>query len=116
MVLPAFVVPVLLAGGGGSLVTGVITYFFARGSGTTEHEVNKTDSRGEIYNNVHLAVKENNNQNNALVVLLTMLVVIKVIEVIIYTISTIKKNLKKKYESKYELQLRARPVQPQPNE
>lgn len=98
MVLPAaFLVPALWSAGSAA-VTGIASYFIfhtpASGSGTK--------TTGEIQNNVHLAVQENNNQNATLVLLVATLVAIKIFEVTIYMINTTRRNMKKKYIKRYE--------------
>lgn len=90
MVVP--LVP-LLAVAGTALVTGVASYFAFK----PRNNIEPVNSKGEIYNNVQLAVEENNNQNNTLVLLVAILVLIKIIELIIFSIRSIKRSIKKKY-------------------
>lgn len=99
MVVPLFVVPLIAGLGAGSVLTGAFAYYFTR-SGNSVHD--KIDTKGEIYNNVHLAVKENNNQNNTLVLLVAILVCFKFFELMVYIINIVKKRMKKKYEAKYQ--------------
>lgn len=87
---------------GSAVATGIASYFLFRSPDKSGESESKIDSRGEIQNNVHLAVQENNQQNETLVSLLVILVSIKIFEVIMYTLNTIKKNMKKKYIKQYE--------------
>lgn len=80
---------------GSAVVTAIITYFATKPGNIDE---SKVDSKGEIYNNVHLAVQENNNQNNTLVLLVGILVLMKLFEIIIYVFNTLRRGLKKKYQ------------------
>lgn len=96
--LAPYAAPILWSAGS-SIVTGITAYFALR---HTDEKEQKTDTRGEINNNVHLAVKENNNQNSVVLLLLTAILIIKIFELITYTISRMKKNLKKGYERRYE--------------
>lgn len=98
MVLPLAVLIPVAASAGTALFTGIVSYFAFKPKENMEPAVN---SKGEIYNNVQLAVEENNNQNNTLVLLVGILVLLKFTEVIIFTISSYKKSLKKKYNLKY---------------
>lgn len=99
MVLPVFVVPLIAGLGAGSVLTGAFAYWFTKPANYHEPKI---DTKGEIYNNVHLAVKENNNQNNTLVLLVAILVCFKFFELIVYTINIVKKRMKKKYEAKFQ--------------
>lgn len=90
------VVVALIAVAATALVTGVASYYAFKPRDNSEPAVN---SKGEIYNNVQLAVEENNNQNNTLVLLVAILVFIKIIELIIFSIRAYKRSIKKKYSS-----------------
>lgn len=103
MVFPAAVLVPVLWSAGTAAVTGIASYFmFHNKNAPVSESAPKIDTRGEIHNNVHLAVKENNSQNETLVLLMSALVIIKIIEVVIYAINTVKNNMKKKYIKKYE--------------
>lgn len=99
MVLPVFAVPIAV-GLGSSLITGIATYFMMRP--TSSEPGSKVDSRGEIYNNVHLAVKENNIQNSMLVLLVALLVFIKFFEITVFAISKFRRSLKRKYQLRFQ--------------
>lgn len=75
MVVPVFVITLKAGWGAGSLLTGAFAYYFTRPA-SSYHEP-KIDTKGEIYKNGHLAMKENNNQNNTLVLLVAILVCFK---------------------------------------
>lgn len=98
MVIPLAVLIPVAASAGTALFTGIVTYFAFKPRENTEPAVN---SKGEIYNNVQLAVEENNNQNNSLVLMVGILVLLKIIEVTIYAINSYKKSLKKKYNMQF---------------
>lgn len=94
MVLPALLIPIAAAGGA-SLITGIASYFAFRSSAKDNHD--EITTKGEIYNNVELAVQENNTQNNALVMLVGVLVLIKFIEVTMFCVNAYKRSIKRKY-------------------
>lgn len=96
MVLPALIVPAAIAVGS-SVITGIASYFAFKSKESQSQD--NTTTKGEIYNNVHLAVQENNNQNNMLVSLVAILVLLKIVEVIIYTVNSYKRTLKRKYNA-----------------
>lgn len=79
-----------------AIITGLATYFAVKQPSNVDES--KLDSRGEIYNNVHLAVQENNNQNNTLVLLLAILVLIKFIEIVIYCVNVLRRGIKRRYQ------------------
>lgn len=95
MVIP-FLIPIA-AGVGSSLLTGLTSYFVFR----SHPGPHIAETKGEMSNNVHLAIQENNNQNNTLTLLVLILVCIKLLEVTIFTVNSLKKSFKKKYASKY---------------
>lgn len=92
----ALLIP-LVAAGGATLLTGIASYFAFRPATKDNHDQDAITAKGQIYNNVELAVQENNNQNSALVLLVGILVAIKCIEVSIFCISAYKRSIKKKY-------------------
>lgn len=97
MVLPALIVPALIASGT-AVVTGFATYFAFKPSGKSSADT--VDSKGEIQNNNTIEIelgKENNIQNNALMLLVAILTLIKIIEVVVYAVNAFKRSMKKKY-------------------
>lgn len=95
---------------GSSIVTGVASYFWFK-KGDDIHSEN-IDSRGEINNNIKLAI-ENNTQNNMLVSLVAILVLLKVCELIIYIFKAHQRSVKRKYMNRNILQLNNQPINAQ---
>lgn len=87
----AFFLPLAIAGGS-SLVTGIATYFAFRPSAAPS-----TDSKGEIANNVQLAVEENGGSNNIVIFFIASILLLKFIEVIIFAVRSYQKSIKKRY-------------------
>lgn len=85
---------------GTAIVTGIASYFYFKpdNSHPVSHS-DHTDSKGEIFNNVQLAVEENNNQNGLLVSLVSILVFFKVIEVMLCMCRAYQKSIKRKYRT-----------------
>lgn len=108
MVLPALAIPIMV-GVGSSLVTGIATYYMTR----PNQPGHVTDSKGEIYNNVHLAVKENNTQNSMLVLLISILVFIKFFEMTVFMVNKIRRRYRKRYQLRFEQQLATIQTPPQ---
>lgn len=108
----AFFVPMLIASGS-AVVTGIASYFVFRPSQQAGSDSNNTDAKGEIFNNVHLAVKENNDQNSLLALLIASLVLLKLTELIIYAFKSYQRSLKRRYNAGQQVQLQARPTQQQ---
>lgn len=96
MVLPALFIPIAAAGGA-TLLTGIASYFAFRPATRDNHDQDAITTKGQTYNNVELAVQENNSQNSALVLLVGLLVLIKFIEVSIFFVNAYKRSIKKKY-------------------
>lgn len=81
---------------GSSIVTGVATYLMVRPG--NQAVSNTTDSRGEVINSVSLAVKGSAaDQNSLLVTLIGCLLLLKIIELIIFSIKSYQRKLKKRY-------------------
>lgn len=95
MVLPLAIVYPVAAAVGSSLVTAIGYYFYSSKTSTADPVVH---SQGQINNTVELSMKENNNQNNTLVLMVGVLVFIRLIEVSIYAIKSYKRSLKRRYE------------------
>lgn len=92
--------PAILWSGGSAIVTGVASYFYFRPNSGGTASGDHTDTKGEIYNNVHLAVQENNQQNSLLLSLVAFLVVLRVIEFTIYSVKSYHRAIKKRYNQR----------------
>lgn len=107
--------PAILWSGGSAIVTGVASYFYFRSNGRSATNSDNTDTKGEIYNNVHLAVQENNQQNGLMVSLVAFLLILRLMEFVIYSFKSYHRAVKKRYIQR-EITRQTPPQQQQQNQ
>lgn len=84
----------IAVGVGSSILTGIATFLAFKQKGSESVNSGNTDSKGEISNNIQLAL-ENNSQNNMLVLLVAILVLLKFIELIVFAYKAHRRSIKK---------------------